>query len=334
MKLTDNTIPAIDLSKTTPEDFQRVMEVGMCQIKITDDQNILTAIEILRNKAKEFFLQSEEEKSKRLFKESKDDTGYINHKVNTQVHEAQQCYFKPSHPIPYFIDIQSSISLVSQYFIHEVAYSFLLQFMRYLKIEEVETKFAQIIEANGYQFSCNYYPKRQEDSLKHSLKPHKDFSMMAILNPDPEAGLEIFREGIWHPVNYKPGYLNVILGESLELCLGQNSLARVHRVKVPENERLCFGVFIDPARDKPIIDCVTGKTLFAQATDFFESRKEDYFSDYIEETRQKSELESDLFTTPSRRSPTTHRFSSPIHHKRDENPPKDQVTEYRDDCII
>ena len=94
-----------------------------------------------------------------------------------------------------------------------------------------------------------------------------------------KAGLEVYipelegsSEGQWIPVDPKPGYLVVNFASTLEMMLNGQVNSALHRVRVPDEERLSIGMFIDPAAKEPVLNLVTGETLYNQFSDYLNLR--------------------------------------------------------------
>ena len=65
----------------------------------------------------------------------------------------------------------------------------------------------------------NYYPPCPQPELAFGVAPHTDLSALTVLVPNEVPGLQVFRDGQWHDVEYVPGALIVHIGDQIEASL-------------------------------------------------------------------------------------------------------------------
>ncbi len=308
-------LPTIDISNCTSEDLEKLVKLGMCYIDISKNQNTSSALAIVRAKALSFFHQSSAEKTKKLFSESADRSGYLDHTTNTRAGYAEQCIFDPNKPMEYFSEVKSSVVDVSDFFTQDVGYALIMKLMKHLNIRDAEDKYQQMIQGNNFIFNIIFYPSSDKTDSTFGLKPHKDFyPYISILSPGAEPGLQINIGQQWYAVGYKPGHLLVVIGQPLEMILGHQCVAPVHRVCVPKNERLTCGLSIDPCPTAPMFDYTTGEKLFDSTKEFLDKKVGVFYEESAEESVQnegtKPIQKQELNVTIAKFS---HKYASPIH---------------------
>jgi flavonol synthase len=62
----------------------------------------------------------------------------------------------------------------------------------------------------------NFYPPCPQPELALGVAPHTDLSTLTVLVPNEVPGLQVFRDGCWHDVEYVPGALIVHIGDQIE----------------------------------------------------------------------------------------------------------------------
>jgi flavonol synthase len=62
----------------------------------------------------------------------------------------------------------------------------------------------------------NFYPPCPQPELALGVAPHTDLSTLTVLVPNEVPGLQVFRDGQWHDVEYVPGALIVHIGDQIE----------------------------------------------------------------------------------------------------------------------
>ncbi|KAM0829324.1 hypothetical protein ACQ4PT_066942 [Festuca glaucescens] len=65
----------------------------------------------------------------------------------------------------------------------------------------------------------NFYPPCPQPDLALGVAPHTDLSALTVLVPNEVPGLQVFRDGQWHDVEYVPGALIVHIGDQIEASL-------------------------------------------------------------------------------------------------------------------
>lgn len=307
-------LPTIDLSNCNAQDLEKFAKLGMCYINTSNEHELNTALIDVRTKALTFFHEPPEVKNKKLFSESTDRSGYMNHTTDTQAGYSEQCVFDPRKPIAYFSELNASFSVVGSYFTQSIGYVLINKMMEHLKISDCESELKKLSADNNFMFNAIYYPSSVNTNSKFGLKPHKDFyPFISILSPGEEPGLQIFIDHQWYAVSYRANHLLAIIGQPLELILGERCTAPVHRVCVPLKERLTCGVSIDPSADAPIVDLTTGALKFETYKSFLEQKVSPFYIQNAEESNQPppdSAITGELSRMITN---FTHKFGSPIH---------------------
>ncbi|KAL8140706.1 hypothetical protein V2J09_006727 [Rumex salicifolius] len=100
----------------------------------------------------------------------------------------------------------------------------------------------------------NFYPLCPIPERVVGLKPHADFSTMAIILQDKEVeGLQVMKDGQWFKVLVIPSALFVNLGDAMEVTSNQIFKSTFHRVVTSsEKERISVAMFWDNDRNKQI----------------------------------------------------------------------------------
>ena len=93
-----------------------------------------------------------------------------------------------------------------------------------------------------------HYPPRRPDDPSPGFHPHKDITVVTVLDPDPVGGLEVrTREGEWVEAACPADALLVNVGDVLEVWTGGRLVSTPHRVANPEGaERYAAPFFVVP----------------------------------------------------------------------------------------
>jgi isopenicillin N synthase-like dioxygenase len=108
-----------------------------------------------------------------------------------------------------------------------------------------------------------HYPRRRPDDLTPGFHPHKDITVVTILDPDPVGGLEMrSREGSWMEAECPEGALLVNVGDLLEVWSGGRLVSTPHRVTNPVGvDRYSAPFFVVPNHRvvvEPLLEPVAG----------------------------------------------------------------------------
>ncbi len=93
-----------------------------------------------------------------------------------------------------------------------------------------------------------HYPPRRADDPSPGFHPHKDITVVTVLDPDPVGGLEVRdRDGSWVEAACPDDALLVNVGDVLEVWTGGRLVSTPHRVASPEGaERYSAPFFVVP----------------------------------------------------------------------------------------
>tara|TARA_B100000700_G_C15028598_1_gene849450 strand:+ start:192 stop:1013 length:822 start_codon:yes stop_codon:yes gene_type:complete len=93
-----------------------------------------------------------------------------------------------------------------------------------------------------------HYPAKQPEDRSPGFHPHKDISVVTMLDPDPVGGLEVrTRDGRWVKAFCPEGALLINVGDVLEVWSGGRLVSTPHRVSnVAGAERYSAPFFVVP----------------------------------------------------------------------------------------
>ncbi len=93
-----------------------------------------------------------------------------------------------------------------------------------------------------------HYPARAPDDTAQGFHPHKDITVVTVLDPDPIGGLEVrTRDGRWVEAECPEGALLVNVGDVLEVWSGGRLISTPHRVIISNGaERYSAPFFVVP----------------------------------------------------------------------------------------
>ena len=108
-----------------------------------------------------------------------------------------------------------------------------------------------------------HYPRRRPDDPAPGFHPHKDITVVTILDPDPVGGLEVrSRNGAWAEAGCPEGTLLVNVGDLLEVWSGGRVVSTPHRVASPAGtDRYSAPFFVVPNHRvvvEPLLEPVDG----------------------------------------------------------------------------
>ncbi len=108
-----------------------------------------------------------------------------------------------------------------------------------------------------------HYPARRPDDLAPGFHPHKDITVVTVLDPNPVGGLEVrTRDGRWVEAGCPEGALLVNVGDVLEVWSGGRLISTPHRVEISGGaERYSAPFFAVPNHRvvaEPMIEPVDG----------------------------------------------------------------------------
>ena len=107
---------------------------------------------------------------------------------------------------------------------------------------------ADALEAPLTNSTLLHYPPGRPGDPSPGFHPHKDITVVTVLDPDPVGGLEVrTREGEWVEVSCPDDALLVNVGDVLEVWTGGRLVSTPHRVVNPEGvERYSAPFFVVP----------------------------------------------------------------------------------------
>ena len=122
---------------------------------------------------------------------------------------------------------------------------------------------AEAMEAPLTNVTLLHYPGRRANDPAPGFHPHKDITVVTILDPDPVGGLEVrTRDGDWVEAGCPDDALLVNVGDLLEVWSGGRLVSTPHRVTNPEGvERYSAPFFVVPNHRvvvEPLLDPVDG----------------------------------------------------------------------------
>ncbi|NEO79900.1 2OG-Fe(II) oxygenase family protein [Moorena sp. SIO4G3] len=250
-------LPKINAVDTvTLEEINTLVHLGCCYVKIPEKE-VFEDFEVIKKEALAFFIQDEIKKQKWLVNDKLE--GYINRSID-DIQSVQQFFFRLHNPIGPFQECRNSVFKISNYFEQRIVLVLLKEVFRYFGVEQY---FEEVVSDRSSTFSTVYYPAKVNTNKKcnSGLKAHKDFDLMSVLLIE-KPGLEVFWDDQWHEVNPQPGYVVVILAQTLEKMLGGKTHSILHRVRIPDEERLSLAVFLGPNTNIPIQDYIHDQILF------------------------------------------------------------------------
>lgn len=103
--------------------------------------------------------------------------------------------------------------------------------------------------------TLNYYPVKNNHSIKSLIKEHIDFGLLGIVHTFGSGGLEIFDydKNLWIPVSYDSDNYIVNIGGMLSLLVKGKIKPCLHRVIKKQNtDRLSINVFVELDKDAKI----------------------------------------------------------------------------------
>ncbi|XP_047078110.1 flavonol synthase/flavanone 3-hydroxylase-like [Lolium rigidum] len=122
----------------------------------------------------------------------------------------------------------------------------------------------------------NFYPPCPQPDLALGVAPHTDLSTLTVLVPNEVPGLQVFRDGQWHDVEYVPGALIVHIGDQIEILSNGRYKAVLHRTTVSkEKTRMSWPVFVEPPTEH-----VVGPHLRLVTDEYPAKYKAKKFKDY------------------------------------------------------
>ncbi|NET56636.1 MAG: isopenicillin N synthase family oxygenase [Symploca sp. SIO2E6] len=249
-------INAVD--RVTREEINTFVNLGCCYVRIPEPE-IIEHFKIIQKEALSFFRQDEIQKQK-WFAHGKLE-GYIDRSLD-DIHSVQQFIFRLNNPSGPFEECRNSVFKISNYCEERIIIALLKEVFSYFGVEDY---FEEVVSDSDLSslFSIAYYPAKVNTKKKSNsgMKAHKDYDLMTVILMD-KPGLEVFWDDQWHDVNPQPGYGVVFLSETLEKMLGGRINSMIHRVRIPDEERISIGVFKGPNTNIPIRDYINDQILF------------------------------------------------------------------------
>jgi isopenicillin N synthase-like dioxygenase len=79
------------------------------------------------------------------------------------------------------------------------------------------------------------------------INHHTDAGALTVLQQDGQPGLEVYRDGVWHLIEPRPGALVINIGDIVQVWSNDRYQAALHRVVVSESaDRLSAAFFFNP----------------------------------------------------------------------------------------
>ncbi|KAM5587804.1 codeine O-demethylase [Rosa sericea] len=164
-----------------------------------------------------------------------------------------------------------------------------------VKIDIKETE--EMFDDGMQSVRMNYYPACPQPELVVGLTPHSDASGITILHQlNGVGGLQIKKDGVWVPVNFREDAFVVNAGDIFEILSNGAYKSMEHRAMVnSEQERISIAMFFNPkfeAEIGPVTSLITPENppLFKRigmeqyVQDFYTRRKLDGKS-YLDQMR-------------------------------------------------
>jgi isopenicillin N synthase-like dioxygenase len=141
-----------------------------------------------------------------------------------------------------------------------------------------EDHFAGLIQKHFSIMSTHHYPALTEPPLPGQLRTgaHTDYGAMTILAmTGAKGGLQVQRNGTWHPVTPDKGSLVVNLGDMMQRWTNDTWVSTMHRVVTPDDlndamsRRMSIGYFMHPDYDAKIEclpSCIGAGALYPPIT--------------------------------------------------------------------
>jgi isopenicillin N synthase-like dioxygenase len=106
----------------------------------------------------------------------------------------------------------------------------------------------------------NYYPTNDPlgdevgDGADLGVHHHTDAGALTVLLQDGVSGLEVFRDGFWHPVTPLRDALVINIGDMLQVWSNDRYLAPIHRVRaMDDTDRYSIPFFYNPCYDAVVV---------------------------------------------------------------------------------
>ena len=97
----------------------------------------------------------------------------------------------------------------------------------------------------------NFYPRytpAADGDRPFGVGEHTDSGALTLLLQDEQPGLEVYRDGRWHPVDPSPGAIVVNIGDMMQVWSNDRYRAAVHRVITnPRKDRYSVPFFLSPS---------------------------------------------------------------------------------------
>lgn len=274
-------IPTIESIEDIPQEaILGLMHFGFCYVKLPEGKKCMHWLDQIQQQGLEFFRQPIEQKSQYSV-DSDTWAGYSQRSLKNKLHFVEQAFFRPNKPLSPFQSVKHEIEKLSELFEKSIASKLLLEIFKAAKIKDPEKSLDKIMEDNFQSFSLSYYADKQSEEYEFGLKPHKDFGLITLLWIT-KPGLEVYYNKTWHPVDPKPGYIVVNLANALVEMLEGNQVpceSALHRVRPVSNERLSFGLFIDPSLKQPINNLTSGTQLYPDGQSYLKEQFRITYSD-------------------------------------------------------
>lgn len=267
-----NGLPAIDnINEMTNKELNDFLTSGICYIKKELVANTEKSLHLVKEKANQFFSQTQTEKSN--YKE------YNDRRTIELKEHVERLSFPTTNPPVYFKNESESLLSARNELQQNIVNPLILKIFKYFDKTEMSDNF---IESEGTYFSIVSYPEC-EDNKEGSvtgLRKHKDFGILTLLSLN-ESGLKRKlnnNNDDWLEVQPDPNYYVVVIGKALQLILGKDKCyAPSHKVDLKDEKRLSMGIFFNPQSSLPITNVFTSEQLFEN---FFPSYISQMISNY------------------------------------------------------
>ncbi|NEO90262.1 MAG: isopenicillin N synthase family oxygenase [Moorea sp. SIO3G5] len=254
------------VDSVTLEEINTLFNLGCCYVRMPEPE-FFEHFKIIKKEALAFFRQDEIQKQKWLAHGKFE--GYIDRSLDIR-HSVQQFVFRLNNPIKPFKECRNSVLKISNSCEERIIIVLLKEIFSHFGIEYY---FEEVVSDSDLSssFSIAYYPANVNTNKKNNIamKAHKDIDLMTVILMD-KPGLEVLWDDQWHDVNPQPGYGVLFLSETLEKMLSGKINSIIHRVRIPDEERISIGVFKGLNTNIPIKDYIHDQILFDSRKQFIE----------------------------------------------------------------
>lgn len=259
-------------------ELEQLLQVGFCFVKLPDDKDYVTSYNKIYENGLCFFRQPRAEKDKYAF-DSGRLAGYLDRRDGRVPLRMEQFICRPEDPFGPLAHLENNIADIIGIYRDHIAIPIIKQILKKLGlINYYET----VLDDSFSSLAFPYYPPDLEARFLDEVSPHKDFELITVLAIN-KPGLQVFYQDQWINILPKNGFVVVNIANTLEKITSNLCKSAMHRVLLPEknNERMSFGLFFGQGLHKPVVDLVTGKTLYSSTAEFLQMQLQQYHFDEL-----------------------------------------------------